>query len=450
MTRLYTSRWYSFEAMSPLVRATTVEEAFHALDPFALVKTSDPLYADFEPLLPLEHYGVTRKLERHFRMGQRQQRWEHIGVVGHRGTGKTTLIAKAMSELRGSGLMPVTINAQLALDQGGFTFSDMMLVLARAVIGCLAEQQVEIDSELIEQVQRWFAEELLEESHRTQISGAIAGSVGAENKLALLAAFSAKVTAALQSDNDYRRTIRSRADRDPRDLVRRINALLDGAHQVLRNRQQSLCIVFDNLEKIPDRKLVDDAVLRKSDEFRSLRCHLILLFGPADHYAPVTVQAGQAFSLVTVPVLPVRFRGDPAELVRPEAKRAIEMLLDARMMLSNVFEDVDACLTSVARLCGGHVRDLLQLTRWAIELAEPNKITPDHISKAARRLASDRSVLMHPEDWPRAAEISRTNLVENRPEDSHLILHSCVLNYDGDPWWDVHPLLRDDPRLRER
>lgn len=434
--------------MSSLVRATTVEEAFHVLDPFALVRPSDPLYADFEPLLPAEHYGVTNELERHFRGGQRHG-WEHIGVIGHRGTGKTTLIAKAMAKLRGSGLMPVTINAQLALDQGGFTFSDMMLVLARAVIGCLDEQHIELDGQLIEQVQHWFAEELLEESHRTQISGAIAGTFGAENKLALLAAFSAKVTAALQSDNDYRRVIRSRADRDPRDLVRRINALLDGAHQALRTRQQSLCVVFDNLEKITDRKLVDDAVLRKSDEFRSLRCHLILLFGPADHYAPLTVQAGQAFSLVTVPVLPVRFRGDPPTFVRPQAKRAVEKLLDARMMLGNVLEDVDVCLTELTRLCGGHVRDLLTLTRWAVGLAEPNKITPEHIRKAARRLASDRTVLMHPQDWPRAAEISRTNLVENRPEDSHLILHSCVLNYNGEPWWDVHPLLRDDPRLHE-
>lgn len=434
--------------MAQLIRATKVEEAFDALDPFALVKPSDPFFADFEPLLPADHYGVSDKLKRHFRLIQGQRRWQHVGVVGHKGTGKTTLVSKAMSELRSSGIMAVTINTQLAVDQGGFTFTDMMLILARSVIECLAEQQVELDAGLIERVQRWFSEELLEEVQRKQISGEVTRAVGAENKLALLAAFSAKVTAALKSDNEYRQVIRSRAARDPRDLVRQVNLLLDGAHMALKSRQQQLCVVFDNLEKVADRQLVDEAVLRRADEFRSLHCHLVFFFSPADQYSPLTVQAGQAFSLVTVPVLPVRFRGDPPELVRPEAKRAIEMLLDARLMLGNVFEDVDGCLEVLAHLSGGHVRDLLALTRSAAELSEPHKIAVEHIDRAARRLLGDRTVLIRPEDWVRAASIAESNLVENRVEDSHLILHSCVLNYDGEPWWDVHPLLRRDPRLR--
>src|SRR5690606_13262446 len=117
------------------------DAAFDALDPFALVKPSDPFFADFEPLFPADHYGVSDKLKRHFRLIQGQRRWQHVGVVGHKGTGKTTLVSKAMSELRSSGIMAVTINTQLAVDQGGFTFTDMMLILARSVIECLAEQQ---------------------------------------------------------------------------------------------------------------------------------------------------------------------------------------------------------------------------------------------------------------------------------------------------------------------
>ncbi len=436
--------------MSHLDRATTVEEAFGVLDPFALVGPSDPFFADYEPLLPAEHYGVSAKLKRYFREIQTRPNWQHIGVIGHKGTGKTTLVRKAMNELRDKGVMAVQVNAQLAIDQGGFTFSDLMLIIARSVIGCLVEQKIELRAELIEEVQRWFAEELLEKVHRQRISKTIEGSVGANDKLALLAAFSAKVTAALKSDNDYRQVIRRRAERDPQDLVRRVNLLLDGAHEALAKRQQQLCVIFDNLEKVPNRELIDKAVLRRAEEFRSLRCHLILFFSPADHYSPITVQAGQAFSLVTVPALPVRFRGDAPQLVRPGAKRAVEMLLDARMILGNVFEDVDACIETIARLSGGHVRDLLTLARWAGELAEPNKVGVAQIEKAARRLASERTVLMHPEDWPRALQISQSNLVENRAEDSHLILHSCVLNYDGEPWWDVHPLLRSDPRLSER
>lgn len=46
-------------------RATNVEEAFDALDPFVLVRPSDPFFADLEADLPREHYGVSAELERH-------------------------------------------------------------------------------------------------------------------------------------------------------------------------------------------------------------------------------------------------------------------------------------------------------------------------------------------------------------------------------------------------
>lgn len=433
--------------MTLLTQATTIEEAFHTLDPFALVKPGDPLYADFEPVLPYEHYGVTAKLERFFRPLHAHLGWQHIGIVGHKGTGKTTLVRRATNELRSLGLLPIHVNALLTFDQGNLEFADVMLVIAQSVIGCLAEQDIALPSSLVDDVERWFAEELLEETHSKQIRGAVEASVGAGNRLALLTAFTAKVTAALLTDNDYRQVIRRRTERDPRELVRRVNHLLDGAHAALAERKQQLCVVFDELEKLALRGQVDHAVLRHADDFRLVRCHLILFFSPADNYSPLGVQAGQAFSLVNVPVLPVRFQGDPPEQVRPEARKAVELLLDARMMLGNVLADVDACVTALARLSGGHVRDLLTLARYAGEFAEPNKMTVSNIEKAARRLAAERSVLLRPQDWPRLAEIGETHTVENRPEDSHLIVHSCVLNYDGEPWWDIHPLLRADKRL---
>ncbi len=316
--------------MSTIPRATTTAEAFHALDPFAVVKPGDPFFADIEADLPVKHYGVSARLKRHFRGIGPGMPWQHIALVGHRGTGETTLVRNAMSSL--PGVIGIHIDASFAFDQADVRFADMVLVIARAVIHCLDQQSVELDPELVAQVQRWFAEELLEESQTRQILGAIETSAGADNKLALLAQFSAKVTAALKSNTDYRKTIRTRAERDPQDLLRRLNSLLDGAHEAIAARSQQLCVVFDNLEKVPQRALIDAAVLRRADEFRVLRCHLLIFLNPADQYSPITVQASQAFPLITVPVLPVRFRGDPPDVVRPEARRAITRLLDARVM----------------------------------------------------------------------------------------------------------------------
>jgi hypothetical protein len=425
-------------------RARNTEEAFRALDPFALVKPGDPRFADLDAILPRDHYGVSAQLKRHFRGLVNDPQWVHLGVVGHKGTGKTTMVRKAMSDLSGEGIMPVQVDAMLTLDQGDFTFADMMLVIARSVIDCVVEQQVQVEAELLEQIQRWFADEFFETQERKEISGMVEAKAGAGNVLALLAEFSVRVTAALKSATEYRKTIRSKAERNANELVRLVNALLDGVHTALGERRQQLCVVFDNLEKFDDRDLVDRAVLRRADDLRRLRCHLLLFFSPADQYAPRTVQAGQAFPLVNVPVLPVRFFGDPPEQVRAEAKRAIERLLDARLELDRIFDDVSMCIEALARLSGGHIRDVLYLTRQAGERAEPGKIAVAHIQAASKSLAGQRTILMRTEDWRRAVEIGETHKVGNRAEDSHMLLHSCVLNYNGEPWWDVHPVIRAD------
>jgi hypothetical protein len=112
-----------------------------------------------------------------------------------------------------------------------------------------------------------------------------------------------------------------------------------------------------------------------------------------------------------------------------------------------VFADVDGALEALARLSGGHVRDLLHLARQAGANAEPAKIQVRHIEAASVWLAGQRTILMREKDWRRAVEISQTNKVGNRDEDSHMLLHSCVLNYNGQPWWDVHPVIRQDSQF---
>lgn len=261
---------------------------------------------------------------------------------------------------------------------------------------------------------------------------------------------SAKITAALKSDNEYRREIRQRAERDPVDLVRRANQLLDAASQALslkHEERRKLVVVVDNLEKLADRRQVDAAVLCRADGFRELRCHLVLFFAPEDQYAPVTVQAGQAFDLVTLPMLPVRGREDAWEHAAPPALEAIRDLLARRVELDRVFSDVDAVVLAVAKWSGGRLRDVLHLTRLACELSDPDLVTPDTIDLAARKLSAERVTAVKPDQWPRLAEIAQDRQVANDPNDGFLLQHSLVLNYDGEPWWDIHPIVRLDRRF---
>ncbi len=159
------------------------------------------------------------------------------------------------------------------------------------------------------------------------------------------------------------------------------------------------------------------------------------------------MQASQAFDIVTVPMLPIRERGDAADHVTDPATAAIRELLDKRVDLAQVFTQPDGCVRAAARLSGGRLRDVFHIARLACELADPDKVTPQHFETAARKLKGERLTLATPAHWPRLAEIHRDKQVANDPSDALLLLHSLVLNYNGEPWWDVHPFVRLDDRF---
>ncbi|PRQ06304.1 ATP-binding protein [Enhygromyxa salina] len=434
--------------MGEHIQARNASEAYWTLDPYAVVQPGDPWFANLETIVPREHYGVAHRLKKQLSAGPGRPDFVHVGLMGHAGVGKTTLARNALAELSRDGIAPIYINSLEAFDQSDYVFSDLMLVVAESIIRHLAALDVDIDHERLETVRQWFADEVLFETHRDQIIGSLEVSAEANTSLPFLAAFAAKLTAALKSDNEYRREIRRRTQRDPIDLVRRINLLLDAVHEGLAPRKAKLCVVFDNLEKTK-LELVDRALLARSDEFRRLRTNALLFFNPACEYSPLSTPASRAFECINVPVLPVRHPGDPAELVRPEAAKAVEILLSKRLLLDAVFTDVPACIHALAHWSGGHIRDMLMIARRAVENVEPEPVTVVDIEKAGRWLGGRRTSSLRPEDFARAVAIHRTNRILDTDQDRRMLKNSCVLPYDGTEWWDMHPGVRADELFRQ-
>jgi hypothetical protein len=432
------------------IRAENCAEAFWTLDPYAVIQPNDPWHCDIDSFFDKNHYGFIKKLRNWLEPKPARPRYSYVGIVGHRGTGKTTQVREAIAEVQPFGVQPVYINAVEALDQTGFTFSDVILVMVRAVVDALSEAGLNIPKAQFELVKLWFAEELLTEKHSREIVGSLETEAGAEVSIPFLAKLMAKVTGTLKSSNEYSTEIRTKAGRDPGDLIRRANLLLDTATEAFskkRGRDCTITVVFDNLEKLPKRKPVDEGVLQRADELKQLRCNLVLFFAPPDQYAPITIQASEVFQKIDVPMLPIRSEHEGLGVVDPKVFSAVRALLDKRVDLNKVFAETDACIWDIARYSGGRLRDIFHLARLACELAMPDPITPRNIEQAAHKLKTDRTGLAKPEHWPRLAEIHRDKQVANTQTDAPLLLHSLVLNYNDKSWWDIHPLIELDKRF---
>lgn len=420
-------------------RAANAADAFWTLDPLAPVSPGDPWYAELESHFPDGSYDFVTPLVRRLTPPPQSASFQHVGVVGHRGVGKSTLVRKAMGLLeQRHGFCALSIDVEATLDQGDFTFPDVLISVVQAVAAALRAAEVPLPAAELELFRRHFAEELLTDEHVRTISGPIAAQGKAADSVPFFAELMTKVTALLRSDNLYRQHLRSQVERDPRAMLERVNVFLDAAAQALGKR---LVLVFDNLEKVSHRKLVEEAVLQRSYELRALHLSTVLFLHPADEFAPQHVRASEAFPIVHLPMLPVRTQRQRYSEVSAGVLAAMRDLLARRLELEAIFEDVEACLYQIVRHSGGRLRDVLELARGACELVDHGKVTVAVIDRVAHKLAGYRAASLGPEDRKRLVAVMRSKQVPNDREHGYLLLHSMVLQYNGVPWWDLHPLL---------
>ncbi|MFV8753033.1 AAA family ATPase [Nannocystaceae bacterium ST9] len=442
----------------PTRAATLTAAAFGpALDPLLLVPPGHAWYVDLDKLLPREHYGVTAQLDNLFRENRGPGQFIQVGLAGQGGTGKSTLVRQSMEDLRQIGILPVYVNARESFDQANIAFADVVLVLIEAVVRTLVErgETIALSPKLLERVRHWFVEEIVGETHSTELLGELQTEASTIGGIPLLASLAARLKGTVRSDNVYRTEIRRRAARDPEELISGANALLDGVHAALADRKQRICVVFDNLEKLADRSQVDSAILRRSDDLARLRCHIIYFLSPVDIHAPTIIQANQSLKVIEVPVIPIRESAEESiDVVHEHAIRAIHRLIERRIDLDRLFADPGECVRALARWSGGRLRDVIELARQACEFADfdakADRVSVEHVDRAARKLGRTRLTVMTPDAWACAVEIHTTKAVGNRPEDMLMLLNALVLAYDGQPWWDVHPFLLHDPRFAAR
>lgn len=420
-------------------RAENAADAFWTLDPLIPIGPGDLWFSDLESDFPAHEYDFVAPLVRRLTPPARGARHQHVAVVGHRGVGKSTLVRKAVHALEtGHGFLSVYLDVESTLDLSDFTFPDVLISVVSAVAGALEQRQVRLPDDELRQFRTYFADELLTKEHVTTIAGSTEAHADAGASVPLLARLLAKVTALMRSDNVYRQTLRRQVERDPRVMLERANLFLAAASRVLGKH---LLVVLDNLEKISDRKLVEKAVLQRASELRSLLLSMVLFLHPADEFAPHQVRASEAFPLVHLPTLPVRKETETYEVVNAPALAAVRNLLDRRVDLSAVFDDVDACVRRIVRHSGGRLRDVLELARGACELVDGGKVSVALIDRVARKTAGYRGAILSAEDNQRLVAVARTKKVPNDASHGYLLLHSMVLQYNGVPWWDIHPLL---------
>lgn len=397
----------------------------------------------------------------------RQGRFAKFTFTGHRGCGKSTELLRLENDLAGRF---TTLHFFATEDEiiGDYDYAEMFLDLVDELVRKFQEDKIPLDERLAEDISTWFAEVTLGEVET--VKKEIELSTEAELKAKygvfwLSVGLLTKLKSTIAGSNTRRREIRQKLQRDPLELIRRFNLLLDNAHTALQRvgKPANLLIVVDNLDRLmPNvgRTFYFDG----GDLLKLPRAHFIYTVPIATALAPRNI--GTIFEQsFTLPMVKVQTRDEnPFE----EGVHALIEVVKKRIDLDAIFASQDV-VRKLARYSGGSIRDLMRLISYstlAARALRKETIDDDSAQRATHKMRTDYESLLVPAGsyMPLMARIHQTKtdgaavattLDPQKVEDfrvffNQLLTNGSVLAYNGnESWYDVHPAIQDSRAFRE-
>lgn len=371
-----------------------------------------------------------------------------ILLMGHKGSGKSTEMVKISEELKDQYEI---INFSIAqeVELIGIQYIDVIFAVMSQIIEYLSTSQaVKVKPEILDKMTQYWKNEISIEFTKNEFAEAEAGG---EAGLGFLKKISVYGKGIFKTGTETKKTIRKSIEPKISYLISLMNETLEDMNDQLKEKQQKeLLIVVEDLDKLD---IADARHLFVEHRKTLLALHLkMIFFFPI--YMAYTAEFGMINDDFDKDVLYSMIKVNNSD--RSENEEGIAVLKEIvykRMKEKLVAEDA---LKYMILKSGGAIRDLFSmLTNCAIlELSktEPQQISMEDATVAAMRLKSTyERFITSPEQFERLIEIYNDPHPENTDEVlSELLKTLAVIEYNGERWCGVHPVLVDFLREKGR
>jgi hypothetical protein len=422
------------------------------------LEPGDPRFVDLDDIRGL---ALRKQLLRLLKAADTDQSYAKVAVAGHRGAGKSTELNRAQAELEKNGYAILWASVNENLDPKEISFSDVMRLIVQLIddgFGAEAKRYPEID-QAFQVVGRWFQEvtrtfseqinRAKELGLRTRLGGGLGVEAGAEagaNVGAIakgglrfkteLGELSAAISVIRRSEGVERTAIRETLERYNNELVANVNSLL-WAVKAVCCPGKNLVIILDNVDKY-EPQVVNHAFLRHADLFRQVDCHLVFTIQSSLLHSPVEDAVDQSFTKFSLPMMPIFKRH--TRVLDPIVVERIRGAVYQRVP-RELFVDDDELADQLIHASGGCWRDLLRLLQEALLNAD-TRIGSTEVTKAIQQVAQTYQRLLRTnEDLQVLAQAHLRHTILSDEKTRYLLHHLCLLSYNGEGWYDIHPLL---------
>ena len=430
------------------------------------LKPGDPRFVDLDDIRGI---ALRKYLLKLLRAADTQEGFARVAVAGHRGSGKSTELNRAQAELENQGYVWLWASVNEILDPKEISFSDVIRLIVQLIDDQFGQETARHPNlqAAFSVVQNWFQEvtktytDQIDSAKKlglqAQVGGGIDVEVGGEagaNAGAVakgglkfkteLGRLSAAISVLRSSGSSERTEIRETLERYNSQLVENVNSLLRAVNAVCCPGKP-LVVVLDNVDKY-EPEVVNRAFLRNADLFRELESHLIFTVQSSLLHSPVEDTVEQSFTTVPLFMLPI-FQTHTRTLDRNVIERIRAAVY--RRVPQDLFAGGDVVIEELIRASGGCWRDLLRLLQASLLKADA-RIGPDDVKAAVQQVAQTyQRLLRSNEDLSILAEVHVKHRVLSDERTRYLLHHLCLLSYNGEGWYDIHPLLENYAPVQE-
>lgn len=373
----------------------------------------------------------------HWAPGEKPTVQTSVLFGGHVGCGKSTEL-RQLSALIKNAYTVCPIELTKILDINNLRFSDLLIALGHKVVVVCERQSLSVDAVFLKPVLEWFDTRIIKKDIFTDLEAEVKAEAKGKTGIPFLVTLMASFTAKVRSGASYREELRKEVNNGFTQLLASFNALIAHVNGLLATQDKGpLLFVIDGTDKL---KREDSETFFQADvnQLLQIETHLIVC-------APIAVllestQTAQRFALrERLPMVKIEERnGTPQD----GAIAALVALVDKRLPLAHF--DEPATVHYLAKMSGGHPRDLLRLVSACFgRLVTSGPITREVAERAVKDVASEYQRAILDGDWQELVLVDASQGEDvARNEVRMRMLYDLVLLEYNSYWWRSHPLVR--------
>jgi energy-coupling factor transporter ATP-binding protein EcfA2 len=368
--------------------------------------------------------------------------------TGHRGCGKSTELRLLQREWQ-KHFHVIYLESDKITDINDIQYTDIYLLIAQYLEYEMRQLEITLDSRIITDIEKWFADVIEELEMSKNIEVAVAGEITISNSgllpIPLLAKFLAKLTSQIRGASKDKTTIRRVIEKDISILMTSLNLLLQDAERKLvaeHPHYKGILIVFDNLDRCPPH-VADKLFFDYAAQLQAIDCTIVYTVPIASLYSSkgIAKTFAKPYTVSMVNIYEYEDRPDLLHHVDAGLDSLVE-LLDKRIDVNQVFADKKIVL-DIIRASGGHVRDLMQMVRQACLTAIGRKHTQVQADDALYAINQAQFSFEREIPDTHYPIIAETYLQKRAPSNAlgqDCLFYTYVLEYNGNRRWNYpHP-----------